>query len=213
MPLMPLMDLGQWTGPDTQTSLTAVATCCPISTLAMLAFNPTAIQANEHSAVSGGGRLGWFFPLKPNYDLELGISGQTGPWNNSGGQHWSADSCAMPLCTSAPISNLRANISIHGGRPPTWAPLRRGAGGSRGPTSWQALNQNLNLPFVNNLELVSRFDWVDDGLGTRTQRETAGYVYYLTNTLLLEGDYEWSHTRGPHAGSSNKWVFQLSYGF
>ncbi|MBV8225505.1 MAG: hypothetical protein JO232_09990, partial [Verrucomicrobia bacterium] len=77
-----------------------------------------------------------------------------------------------------------------------------------------ALNQNLNLPLINNLELVSRFDWVDDGLGTRTQRETVGYVYYLTNTLWFEGDYEWLHTRGHvHAGPSNKWVFQLSYGF
>ena len=28
-----------------------------------------------------------------------------------------------------------------------------------GLTSWQALNQNLNLPLINNLELVSRFDW------------------------------------------------------
>src|ERR1700737_1316957 len=47
-------------------------------------------RANEHSAVSGGGRLGWFFPLKPHYDLELGISGETGPWNNSGNRLWSA---------------------------------------------------------------------------------------------------------------------------
>ena len=47
-------------------------------------------QSNEHSAVSGGGRLGWFFPLKPHYDLELGFSGQTGPWNSSGNQLWSA---------------------------------------------------------------------------------------------------------------------------
>jgi hypothetical protein len=26
---------------------------------------------------SGGGRIGWFFPLKPHYDVELGISGQS----------------------------------------------------------------------------------------------------------------------------------------
>jgi len=61
--------------------------------------------------------------------------------------------------------------------------------------------------------LVSRFDWVDDGLGTRTQRETVGYVYYLTNTLLLEGDYEWLKSRGPNKVPDSKWVFQLSYGF
>jgi len=28
-------------------------------------------------------------------------------------------------------------------------------------------------------------------MGSTTDRYTAGLVYYLTNTLLLEGDYEW----------------------
>ena len=60
------------------------------------------------------------------------------------------------------------------------------------------LNQNLNLPFINNLELVGRYDRVNDGLGTKTDRETVGFVYYLTNTLLFEGDYEWLQSRGPN---------------
>ena len=75
------------------------------------------------------------------------------------------------------------------------------------------MNEHLNLPLLNNLELVGRVDWVDDGLETKTRRETVGYVYYLTNTLLLEGDYEWLHSRGPSKLPANKWVFQLSYGF
>src|SRR5487761_2215669 len=37
---------------------------------------------------SGGGRIGWFFPWKPNYDVELGVSGQSGQW--SGSYLWSA---------------------------------------------------------------------------------------------------------------------------
>jgi len=170
-------------------------------------------QGNEHSSVSGGGRLGWFFPLKPNYDLELGISGQTGPWNNSGGQLWSA------IVGDAAL-HVSPYFEVKGEYINTW--WQTSNMGTLAPRGWwiqpafklAALNQNLNLPFINNLELVSRFDWVDDGLGTRTQRETVGYVYYLTNTLWFEGDYEWLHTRGPvHAGPSNKWVFQLSYGF
>jgi hypothetical protein len=72
---------------------------------------------------------------------------------------------------------------------------------------------NLNLPFINNLELVSRYDQVYDGLGSRTRRETVGYVYYLTNTLWFEGDYEFLQSRGPSLMPSGKWVFQLSYGF
>lgn len=168
--------------------------------------------ANEHSAVSGGGRLGWFFPLKPNYDLELGISGETGPWNNSGSKTWSAIVADAALHIS-PFFELKGEYINS-----WWETSDRG---TLAPRGWwiqgayklAGLNQNLNLPLVNNLEMVSRLDWVDDGLGSRTQRETVGYVYYLTNTLLLEGDYEWSHTRGPSAASSNTYVFQLSYGF
>jgi len=44
---------------------------------------------------------------------------------------------AMPLCTSAPTSKLRENILIRGGRPATWAPLLRAAGGSSQRSSWR----------------------------------------------------------------------------
>ena len=50
---------------------------------------------------------------------------------------------------------------------------------------------NLDLPVVNDIELVSRYDAMNDDQGTKTDRITAGFVYYLTNTLLFEGDYEW----------------------
>ena len=33
---------------------------------------------------SEGGRIGWFYPWKPHYDIELGLSGQTGEWNTDG---------------------------------------------------------------------------------------------------------------------------------
>jgi len=168
--------------------------------------------ANEHSAVSGGGRLGWFFPLKPSYDLELGISGQTGPWNNAGNEMWSAIVADAALHIS-PYFELKGEYIN------TW--WQTADMGTLAPRGWwiqgayklAGLNQNLNLPFINNLEAVGRVDWVDDGLGTRTQRETVGYVYYLTNTLLLEGDYEWLHSRGPLVVPSNEYVFQISYGF
>jgi hypothetical protein len=71
----------------------------------------------------------------------------------------------------------------------------------------------LDLPVVNDIELVNRYDAMNDGLGTKTDRVTAGFVYYLTNTLLFEGDYEFLHSRGPNALPSNQFVVQLSYGF
>jgi hypothetical protein len=169
-------------------------------------------QGNEHSSVSGGGRLGWFFPLKPHYDLELGISGQTGPWNSSGSQLWSAAVADAALHIS-PFFELKGEYIN------SW--WQTSNIGTLAPRGWwiqpafklAALNQNLNLPFINNLQLVGRYDWVNDGLGTKTGRETAGFVYYLTNTLMLEGDYEWLQSRGPNKLPSSQYIFQLSYGF
>jgi hypothetical protein len=65
------------------------------SVLPNLDFGNVGIQSNGnrgnlHGDPGGGGRIGWFFPLKPHYDLELGVSGQTGPWNNRGNRLWSA---------------------------------------------------------------------------------------------------------------------------
>src|SRR5665213_299138 len=50
------------------------------------------VAANLHSNPSGGARLGVFlpFPYKPHYDLELGISGQSGVWDDAGTHLWSA---------------------------------------------------------------------------------------------------------------------------
>jgi hypothetical protein len=42
-----------------------------------------------------------------------------------------------------------------------------------------------------------------------------GFVYYFSNTLLLEGDYEWLHGTGPNANQvpADEILVQLSYGF
>src|SRR5450759_2695733 len=45
--------------------------------------------ANLHGQPSGGARVGWFMPFKPHYDLELGLSGQSGEWDDAGRHHWS----------------------------------------------------------------------------------------------------------------------------
>jgi hypothetical protein len=167
-------------------------------------------RGNLHGDPGGGGRIGWFFPLKPHYDLELGISGQTGPWNNTGNRLWSAAVVDAALHVS-PYFELKGEYIN------TW--VETNDRGTLSPRGWwiqgayKLAGLNLSLPFVNNLELVSRFDRVDDGLGTRSHRETIGYVYYLTNTLLFEGDYEFVHSRGPSKLPSSEWVFQLSYGF
>jgi hypothetical protein len=71
----------------------------------------------------------------------------------------------------------------------------------------------LDVPFLNDIELVDRYDTENNGQGTKTDRFTTGFVYYLTNTLLLEGDYEFIRSSGPNALPPNFLVFQISYGF
>lgn len=169
---------------------------------------------NLNSNPSGGGRLGWFIPWKPHYDLEVGVSGQSGQWNNLGEQ-WSA----VVLDAALHVSPY---VEIKGEYINTWVDTAD-LGGIR-PNGWwvqagyKLSGLNLDLPLINNVELVGRYDRSDDGLvpgNTKTERYTAGFVYYFSNTLLFEGDYEWLHSVGPASNifPNNEMLFQVSYGF
>jgi hypothetical protein len=174
---------------------------------------------NWHAKPSGGGRLALFLPCpaKPHYDFELGLSGQTGAWSDSGNRQWSAAVVDAAL-------HLGPNIEVKGEDIQTWVgtddvgPVR--PDGWWIQASYKLAGLNLELPYINNVELVGRYDRVnDDGLfgggagPTKTDRYTAGCVYYFSNTLLFEGDYEWLQSHGPTALAPNSFVLQLSYGF
>ena len=172
---------------------------------------------NWHANPSGGGRVGWFYPWQPHYDLELGISGQTGEWSDSGNRQWSAAVVDAAL-------HLGPNIEVKGEYINTW--VETDDVGKIRPDGWWAqagyklAGLNLELPYINNVELVSRYDRENDaglfggGAGnTKTDRYTAGGVYYFSNTLLFEADYEWLVSHGPAALPPNSFVLQLSYGF
>jgi TolA-binding protein len=164
--------------------------------------------ANLHGHPSGGARLGWFMPFKPHYDVELGLSGQSGEWDDAGQHLWSA------LVADASV-HLGSSIELKG----EYVRSQYGSDdfGMVQPEGWWILGGykiaglNLDWPLINNLELVSRFDRIYDGLGTRTRRVSLGYVYYFSNTLLFEGDYEFVRSTDP--AQRNQLVFQLSYGF
>jgi hypothetical protein len=168
---------------------------------------------NLHSDPSGGGRLGWFFPWKAHYDVELGVSGQTGEWNDLGNM-WSA------IVFDGAV-HISPYVEVKGEYINTWVDTTD-LGGIR-PHGWwvqggyKLAGLNLDWPLINNLELVGRYDQSNDGLApsTSSERYTAGFVYYFSNTLLFEGDYEWLHSTGPGAGffPGNEMLFQLSYGF
>lgn len=164
---------------------------------------------NLHGKPSGGGRIGWFYPWKPHYDLELGLSGQTGEWDDAGQHLWSAAVLDAAL-------HISPYFEAKGEYADTW--YGTDSDGTIMPRGWwvQAAYKlsglNLDAPLVNNLELVGRYDHLNDGLGTKTDRYTAGYVYYFTNTLLFEGDYEFLNSTDP-GQNHNDFVLQLSYGF
>jgi hypothetical protein len=164
---------------------------------------------NLHGGPSGGGRLGWFFPLKPHYDLELGVSGQSGVWDNAGNHPWTAAVADAAL-------HVGPNLELKGEYIHTWEGTDDM--GTIRPRGWwlqgayKLAGLNLELPLINNIELVGRYDKSQDGISTKTDRFTLGYVYYFSNTLLFEGDYEFVSSNDPDL-DHNRFIFQLSYGF
>jgi TolA-binding protein len=166
------------------------------------------VVANLHESPGGGARVGVFLPFKPHYDLELGVSGMSSEWDNAGNHQWSAGVLDAAV-------HLGPNFEARG----EYIMSRYGSDdmGQVDPEGWYAqagyklAGLNLELPVVNNLELVGRYDSLHDGLGNITQRYTAGYVYYFTSTLLFEGDYEFVHSNVPT--EANQLILQLSLGF
>ena len=174
-------------------------------------FRSDGVVANLHTNPSGGARLGLFLPFaKPHTDLELGISGQSGEWDNAATHLWSAGVLDAAL-------HLGPSFELKGEYIRSWygtddlGEIR--TDGYWVQAGYKLAGLNLDLPVINNLELVGRYDSMNDGLGNTTQRETAGYVYYFTNTLLFEGDYEFINDTFPQAATTNNVIFQLSYGF
>ena len=171
-------------------------------------FRSDGVVSNLHGSPSGGARLGIFLPFKPHYDLELGISGQSGEWDNAGTHLWTAGVLDAAL-------HLGANFEAKG----EYIVSRYGSDdlglihqqGWYAQAGYKLAGLNLELPAINNMEIVGRYDSLHDGLGTITERYTVGYVYYFTSTLLFEGDYEFLHSTDPT--QVNQLIFQLSLGF
>jgi hypothetical protein len=164
--------------------------------------------ANLHGHPSGGARVGWFMPFKPHYDVELGVSGQSGEWDDAGSHLWSA------VVGDASV-HLGSSFEVKGEYIHSW--YGSDDLGEIRPEGWwvqagyKVAGLNLDLPLINNIELINRYDSIHDGLGTQTRRYTVGYIYYLSNTLLFEGDYEFVRSNDPT--QKDRFVFQLSYGF
>ena len=166
--------------------------------------------ANNHGGMGYGGRVGFFYPWKAQHDVEIGISGMSSPWDNAGNRNFSAGVLDMAL-------HLGPSVEIKGEYIHSW--YGTDDMGTIKPSGWwvqggyKLAGIAPAVPVLKDTELIARYDTVSDGMGTRTNRGTTGFVYYLTNTLWFEGAYEWTRSRGPNPAPSNEIIFQLSYGF
>ena len=169
------------------------------------------VVANLHSSPSGGGRLAMFFPIpyKPHYDFELGLSAQVGQWDNAGSHLWSAGVLDATMHLGAYFEARGEYILSQYGSDNQGMVRQQGIWAQ---AAYKLAGLDMELPIINNLELVGRYDSMHDGLNAPVRRFTAGYIYYFTNTLLFEGDYEFVHSPDP-AQSLDQLIFQLSYGF
>ena len=168
---------------------------------------------NWHANPSGGGRIGWFYPWGLHYDVELGISGQTGEWSDYSGSYlWSA------AVLDAAV-HLSPYFEVKGEYVNTWQQTDNvgnlNPNGLWVQAAYKLAGLKKDLPAINNLELVGRYDYEDNAQGSTVDRYTAGYVYYISNTLLFEGEYEWFlvHGQNPNGYAPGLFVLQLSLGF
>ena len=167
-------------------------------------------SASLNGTLSYGGRLGVFLPLQAHYDLELGIAGQNGTWAGSenGSLQWSATVFDAALHLSPFFEAKGEYISTQ---------VETDDTGNIRPQGWwiqagyKLAGFDLDLPVINDLELVGRYDTMQDGLGVTKKRTTLGVIYYLMNTLQLEGAYEFCSSSDDSL--KNQFVVQLSYGF
>jgi hypothetical protein len=161
---------------------------------------------NLHGSPSGGGRLGWFYPFgPPHYDFELGGSIMSGQWDDAGKHLWTGGAVDASL-------HVGPYLEVKG----EYIRTKYGSTiGNINPSGWwiqggyKVAGLRMELPFINNLEAVGRYDKINDKIGNHTERETVGLVYYFSNTLLLEGAYEFQH--GTTQG--DVMILQLGYGF
>ena len=167
------------------------------------------VVANLHSNPSGGGRLAVFLPFKPRYDLELGVSGMFGDWDNAGNHLWTAGVVDASLHLGPNFEAKGEYILTRFGSDDLGLIQQQGWFVQAG---YKLAGLNLELPGVNNLEVVGRYDSLRDGMGNTTDRCTLGYIYYITSALLFEGDYEFIHSTDP-TQPATQLILQLSYGF
>ena len=163
---------------------------------------------------SGGGRLAVFYPWSAYHDIEVGVSGQTGTWDQDNKLWWSAAVLDASLHLG-PYTELRGEY-VH-----TWQDtVAEGTLKPRGAyaqIAYKLAGLQLELPLLNDIEAVFRYDYLNtDGSdrtpGGRAHGYALGLNYYLTNTLLVKGAYEFINGTDK-ANDRDRLTFEIAYGF
>ncbi len=159
---------------------------------------------------SGGGRVAVFYPWSPYHDVEVGFSGQIGTWDKNNELSWSAmvGDAALHL---GPYTEVRGEYVHTWGETPDKGTLE--PEGAFAQVAYKLAGLQLDLPLISNFEAVFRYDYLDrDVTGSRTHGYALGLNYYVTNTLLLKGAYEFiDSSNAPY--DHNRLTFQVAYGF
>ena len=114
-------------------------------------------NANLHTDPSGGGRVGLFmpFPYKPHYDVEVGVSGQSGQWDNAGNYLWTAGVLDAALHLGPNFEAKGEFIETQYGSSDMGLIRQQGWYVQAG---YKLAGLNTEIPFVNNVEIVGRYD-------------------------------------------------------
>lgn len=177
------------------------------STASSFDLESGALNNNGHFA--GGGRLSWLHNWTPYYDLEVGVSGQSGDWDDASKYLFSALVVDATLHVS-PYFEARGELLQ------TW--LGNSDPGTLNPRGWWAQGAyklsgfDLDWPFINNLEAVFRYSTVNDDQGRRAHEYAPGLVYYITNQLQLKAAYLFRGSSDPDL-NRNQLLLEMAYGF
>jgi hypothetical protein len=121
--------------------------------------------ANLHGGAGWGGRIAAFLPWKPTYDVEIGVSGMSSPWDNRARRQYSA------LVADWAV-HVGPYIEVKGEYMNTWV----GTDNARtiDPAGWwiqagyKLSGLKLSMQYLDKLELVGRYDLFMVRLADRT---------------------------------------------
>jgi hypothetical protein len=134
---------------------------------------------------NGGGRLALFYPWEAHDDIEVGVSGQTGPYSADGKQLFSVFAVDAAL-------HLSPNFEARGEFIQTWQENTGLSTTDREgwwvQAAYKLAGLNLEWPMINNVEAVFRVG-EEHQQGGHVYEYDLGLNYHITNTLIVKGAY------------------------